>query len=215
MANFLSFLGRSNFEKGDSVVIYANCVSDVDPTIKHGFYEGVVTDIIDGNEKKGVDRRYVITCEHNFRGGHRVDDKDAIMQMPENCKRRMKDRRKVEQAANQVEVSENSPFLLTPREYVLLRCCDELSSQYICEITDILMGSEVETFLRNWQKSTLWIMSKLGFDWKKVVSEMTEDFHPKMGLSLKHCRCSLIGRELDIITERLENIKADLNQAAV
>ena len=210
MANFLNFLRRKEFVVGDSVVIYVNCVSDVDHTIKRGFYEGVVTSIIDGNEKRGVDRRYLITCEHNFRDGHRVDDKEVVAKMPVDDKPKLKNRRKVNQAANQVEVSENSPFLLTPREYILLRCYDELSSQYICEITDVLMGAKVEDFLSNWQASVLWIMSKLGFGWKKVVSEMTEDFHPKCGLSLKQCHHSSIAEELDIVARRLASIRNDL-----
>lgn len=220
MADFLDVLERKEFEVGDSIVLYVNRCSDVDPTLIRGFYEGTVTNVIEGRADDGLDRRYIVACMHNFRGGSRVDidetdevyeDGRKIKVVPQRKSYKLKNKFDIDRVANQVAVSEYSPFLMSPEEYIELRSNPELTSKMITAVTHILMNEQdIPDYLKNWQSSTIWIMEKLGITWKDIASEMTDDFNPRSGLKLHKEKPSSVNIALKVMKCKLKIIQDEL-----
>ncbi len=155
----MSMLVEKNLKNGDSAVLYVTTCSDIDSSFKYSrkFLECHVIGKICSWNKDEMDDRFIVRCAEDIR----------------------EDPYKGGIYAFEALVSTHSPFLLTWEQFEELNSNPESLSEWLVEVSDLIMGFDIPEGMSNWQYELCKIMLGLGIDdFEEVIADIKQDFIP-------------------------------------
>ena len=150
----MSLLTKKEFNNYDRAVLYVTTCSDVEASFKNSrrFLECSIMVVVP--PIGSCDRRYVVYCAESLR----------------------EDIYKTGMFPTEAMVSEYSPFLMTKEFFEQLKEDPELREQYLQEVEDLILGTNIPEGLEYWQSEVNMIIKALDANVQDVIDDIRFDF---------------------------------------